>query len=125
MKNVFFLSKKGSWPYDFCQPANWQCYQCKFSDFIVSKSDHSLKDVYYFWHMFKLLMFQMKFGKVGWPGLAIQLSKISVVQPIQMNKLGLLRHLVKVNILSTISLLLTNCDSFSCDKIIEEGWLDS
>ena len=39
------------------QLADCQCYQCKFSHFIASKLDHSLKDVYYFWHMFKLLMF--------------------------------------------------------------------
>ena len=67
----------------------------------------------------------MKFGKVGQPGLVILLSKNSVIQPIQMNKVSLLEHLVKVNILSTISLLLTNCDSFYCDKIRQEGWLDS
>ena len=67
----------------------------------------------------------MKFGKVGWPDLVVQLSKNSVIQPVEMNKVGLLGCIFKVNIHSTISLLLTNCDSFYCDKIKEKGWLDS
>ena len=66
----------------------------------------------------------MKFGTVGLPGLVIQLSQNSVFQLIQLNKVGILRCLVKANILSTILLLLTNCDSFYCDKITEEvGWI--
>ena len=35
----------------------------------------------------------MKLGKVGWPGLVIWSSKNSVVKPIQMNKVSLLRCL--------------------------------
>ena len=36
---------------------DFQCYEYKFSHFIVPKSNRYLQDVHYFWHMFKLLMF--------------------------------------------------------------------
>ena len=43
-KHLIFIQKGGQM-YDFCQLpdlANCQCYQCRFSHFIVSKSGHSL-----------------------------------------------------------------------------------
>ena len=44
-----------------------------------------------------------------------------VIWSIQVYKVSLLRCLVKVNILSTISLFITHCDPFNCDIITEEG----
>ena len=64
MKSMFFLSRKavGHLTFVTCPTGqlitgNFQWCQYKIYCFIISKSNKCLKDVYFSWHMSKLLMF--------------------------------------------------------------------